>query len=105
MTSIGPVTVSPIGGHQMHLRSMSGREELGRLFEYDLELASPDLDIALAEALGQNVTVTLELNGGGFRHWNGYVSRFSFAGTAGSSALYRATLHPSAREPAPAAQG
>ena len=41
MSLIGPVTVSPIGGHDMYLLSMSGDEELGRLFEYNLELLSP----------------------------------------------------------------
>ena len=52
MSLIGPVTVSPIGGHEMHLLSMSGDEELGRLFEYNLELLSPDPAIPLADVLG-----------------------------------------------------
>jgi len=81
MSLIGPVTVSPIGGHDMHLLSMSGDEELGRLFEYNLQLLSPDPAIAIPDVLAQNVTVTLELSEGGFRYFNGYVSRFSFAGT------------------------
>ena len=71
MSLIGPVTVSPIGGHDMYLLSMSGDEELGRLFEYDLELLSPDPAIALADVLAQNVTVTLELSEGGYRYFNG----------------------------------
>jgi type VI secretion system secreted protein VgrG len=93
MISIGPVTVTPVGGHDMHLRAMTGSEELGRLFEYNLELLSEDYDISLADVLGQNVTVILEKTTG-FRYFNGYVSRFSFAGTSGGSAVYRATLHP-----------
>jgi type VI secretion system secreted protein VgrG len=94
MSLTGPATVSPIGGHEMHLLSMSGNEELGRLFQYDIELLSPDPSIALADVLAQNVTVTLDLLNGGFRHFNGYVSRFSFAGTTREQAVYRATLRP-----------
>jgi len=94
MSLIGPVAVSPIGGHDMYLLSMSGDEELGRLFEYDLELLSPDPAIALADVLAQNVTVTLELSGGGVRYFNGYVSRFSFVGTSGDQCVYRARLRP-----------
>jgi len=93
-TSVGPVTVSPLAGRALHLRSMSGGEELGRLFEYELELLSPDPGIALGEALGQNLTVTLELTDGGVRCFNGHVSRFSFVGTSGGAAVYRATLRP-----------
>ena len=94
MSSIGPVTVSSIGGHEMHLRAMSGNEELGRLFEYDLELLSPDVNIKLTDVLGKSVTVTVHLREGGFRYFNGYVSRFTYAGFHGDSAVYRATLHP-----------
>ena len=94
MSLTGPVMVSPIGGHAMHLLSMSGNEELGRLFEYELELLSPDPSISLADVLAQNVTVTLDLLNGSFRHFNGYVSRFSFAGTTRDQAIYRATLRP-----------
>jgi len=94
MSSIGPITVSAIGGHQMHLRAMTGSEELGRLFEYGLELLSPDVNIKLTDVLGTSVTVTVQLTEGGFRYFNGYVSRFSYAGVSGDSAVYRATLHP-----------
>jgi type VI secretion system secreted protein VgrG len=94
MSLIAPMTASPIGGHDMYLLSMTGDEELGRLFEYDLELLSPDPAIPLADVLAQNVTVTLELSAGGFRYFNGYVSRFSFAGTSGDQCVYRATLRP-----------
>jgi len=94
MSSIGPVTVSSIGGHEMHLRAMSGYEELGRLFEYGLELLSPDVNIKLTDVLGQSVTVTVHLRDGGFRYFNGYVSRFSYGGVSGDSAVYRATVHP-----------
>lgn len=94
MSSIGPVTVSAIGGHEMHLRAMSGNEELGRLFEYSLELLSPDVNIKLTDVLGTAVTVTVHLRDGGFRYFNGYISRFAYAGVSGDSAIYRATVHP-----------
>ncbi|RCX31118.1 hypothetical protein DFQ59_10382, partial [Thioalbus denitrificans] len=36
---------TPLGADVLVLRSMSGTERLGRLFEYELELLSEDHDI------------------------------------------------------------
>jgi type VI secretion system secreted protein VgrG len=92
-TTIGPVTVTPLSGNPLHCLSLTGTEELGRLFEYNLELLCTNPDITLSDALGQSLTVTLNL-ALGFRYFNGYISRFSFTGTSGRYAVYRATLRP-----------
>src|SRR5687767_1012693 len=73
---------------------MLAREELGRLSEYEIDLLSPRNDIAFSEILGENVTVSLELGGGGKRHFNGYVTRFSQAGMRGRYHLYHASVRP-----------
>jgi type VI secretion system secreted protein VgrG len=93
MASIGPVTVTPLAGNELHCRSLTGGEGLGQLFEYNVELLCLNPNITLSEALGQNMTVTLE-QPNGLRHFNGYVSRFSFAEASGKYTVYRATLHP-----------
>ncbi|HRD48340.1 MAG: type VI secretion system tip protein VgrG [Candidatus Competibacter sp.] len=77
---------------------MTATEQLGRLFEFDLELLSERTDIALSEVLGKNMTVRMELpeaRGGGTRYFNGFVTRFSYLGMRGLRyGLYRATLSP-----------
>ncbi|NJM12159.1 MAG: type VI secretion system tip protein VgrG [Synechococcaceae cyanobacterium SM1_2_3] len=77
---------------------MTATEHLGRLFEFELEMLSERTDIALADVLGKNVTVRMELpevRGSGTRYFNGFVTRFSYLGMRGQRyGLYRATLSP-----------
>src|SRR5260221_4121072 len=93
--SKGPITFSPPPkGKSLHFRSMTAHEELGRAFHFVLELLSPDPNLKASDVLGQLMTVHLELHHGDTRHFNGYVTEFSLAGSAGNQALYRATLRP-----------
>lgn len=86
---------TPLGADVLVLRSMSGTERLGRLFEYELELLSEDHDIALGDILGQNVSIRLAgLHEEGERWFNGFVTRFTYLGSHGRYALYRASLRP-----------
>jgi type VI secretion system secreted protein VgrG len=81
---------------------MTATEELGRLFEFDLELLSEDREIDPDRLLGQNMTVRLDLPSEDTRYFNGFVSRFLHTGmmevAAGGRELeyaaYRATLRP-----------
>lgn len=77
---------------------MTATEQLGRLFDFELELLSERTDITLADVLGKNVTVRMELpeaRGGGTRYFNGFVTRFSYLGVRGQRySVYRATLSP-----------
>ena len=75
-------------------RRMSGMEELGRPYEYDLELQSADEAISFPSVVGQPMAVHLELPGVGQRHFHGLVTRFALTGWADRRALYRATLRP-----------
>jgi len=66
---------------------MTATEQLGRLFEFDLELLSERTDIALSEVLGKNMTVRMELpeaRGGGTRYFNGFVTLTSMASSPAS---------------------
>ena len=99
MIPLGPITlmtsdksVKSLG--KLDMKSMTGREELGRPFEYELELVSTDTHLDLAELLGKPMTVRLELAPLRYRYWNGIVTDVGFAGSHGRRALYRVTLHP-----------
>jgi type VI secretion system secreted protein VgrG len=86
------------------LLRMSGREELGRLPAFELEFTSPRSGIKANEILGKNVSWALELANREHRYFNGFVTRFSEAGQAGTAAfeqsrkglayLYRASVSP-----------
>ncbi len=84
----------PLAADVLLFRRMSGREELGRLFEYDLELLSLDEKIKLQDVLGKPMTVSLLLQDDTVRYFNGYVSQFSYHGRSGGYAVYHATLRP-----------
>ena len=86
--------ITPLGDDKLLIERISAVEELGRMFEIQLDLRSEDDQIALADVLGRDMTVKVELENGEYRHLHGIVSQFSFAGTSGRMAAYRATLRP-----------
>ena len=89
---------TPLGEDVLVFYRMVGTEQLGRLFEYELELLSERTDIELASVLGKNMTVRMQLpeaRGAGSRYFNGFVTRFSYLGMRGMRyGAYRATLSP-----------
>ncbi len=84
------------------VRRFSGREDLGRLYEYRLELLSERADITAESLLGTNATVSLEMHDATSRRFfNGYITRFSIQGSVATPAfksnvgyLYLATINP-----------
>ena len=85
---------TPLGEDVLLLISMSGAEQLGRLFEYKLELASEDYQIGPDSIVGQNVSIRLNLGNSGIRYFNGYVNHFTQLTASGRLARYRATIVP-----------
>jgi type VI secretion system secreted protein VgrG len=85
--------VTPLGSDLLFHR-MIAREELGRLSEFEIDLLSPRNDIAANEILGKNVTVKLELPTEGYRHFNGFVTRFSQGVMRGRYNVYHASVRP-----------
>jgi type VI secretion system secreted protein VgrG len=73
---------------------MTGREELGRAYAFDLDLFSLDNGVDLDAVLGKPMTVTLETDGQNLRHFSGLVSQIAHVGRLGRYARYRATLRP-----------
>ncbi len=82
---------SPLG-KDLLFRSLRGREELGRASEFELAALATRSDIKPSELLGKTVTVKLELVKGGYRYFNGYVTRFSQGETLGRYYEYRMTV-------------
>lgn len=85
---------TPLGEDVLLLAAMSGREQLGRPFEFQLELVSEDTQIQFEDIIGQNVTVRLELSKNATRYFNGYVSNFAQTPGKGGYAEYKATVVP-----------
>lgn len=85
---------SPLGPEVLLLKDMGGGEELGRLFNYELQLHSLDNAIDLNQVLGKPMCVSLQLDGGGERYFHGIVARFSQNIDQGQFASYQATLRP-----------
>lgn len=88
------ISVPKLGKDALLLHRMTAKEEIGRLFEYELELLSTDHNLTLQDVLGQNLTVTLQLPEKEKRFFNGHVSRFTYAGRHGRYAHYRCTVRP-----------
>ena len=95
--AVSKITInSPLGKGELQIAAMQGSEQLGRLFQYELDLYSSNPEINIDKILGKNVTVKLVLTDGETRYFNGFVSRFSQASQAeeGTYHSYEATLHP-----------
>ena len=84
---------SPLG-ERVAFYSMTGREVLGQLFTYEVDLLSSDDSIDLSELLGQAGTVVLERIDGTVREFTGFVTQFSLVGEHGNYARYRAVMRP-----------
>ncbi|MCV9919570.1 type VI secretion system tip protein VgrG [Pseudomonas sp. BT-42-2] len=85
---------SPLGPDVLLLSEMGGSEELGRLFDYELQLTSDDPAIDLNQLLGKPMSLSLQLSLGGSRYFHGIVARCSQSVDRGQFASYRVTLRP-----------
>jgi type VI secretion system secreted protein VgrG len=72
-----PIEITtPLGKDVLLLTGFSGREEMSRLFSYQLDLLSPKDTIAAKDLVGKKVTWTVKRSPPPHRYFNGYVSRF-----------------------------
>jgi type VI secretion system secreted protein VgrG len=85
---------SALAADTLLFRSMSGTEQLGRLPEYRIRLASAQKEIQIGAVLGKPMGVHVNLADGGVRHFHGVVTRFRHVGRDGDMAAYEATVHP-----------
>lgn len=68
---------TPLGKDVLLLAAFNGREEMSRLFHYELDLLSENVAVAAKDIVGKNVTFTMYRSEGTLRYFNGFVSRFS----------------------------
>ena len=86
--------VSPLGDDALLVQRMYAREAISELYAFELELLSERDDIAFDEIVGKSLTVSIDMQNGKQRHWNGVVSRFAIGPTHGRFASYRAEVVP-----------
>jgi type VI secretion system secreted protein VgrG len=67
---------SPLGEDALLFYSIRGSEEVGRLYEYQLEVVSQREDVAAKDLLGKLVKVHVTMSDGSVRNFSGYVSEF-----------------------------
>jgi type VI secretion system secreted protein VgrG len=71
---------TPLGTDVLLLMGFSGREQMSRLFSYQLEMASEKADIAPSDIVGQAVTWQMNLKDEEPRPFHGIVNRFVAGG-------------------------
>jgi len=84
----------PLAGKGFLFRSMTGTEQVGRLYELEVDLLNDKEDLKLGEILGKDLTVSMELADGKKRHFHGIVTRFGLVGRSRNHAIYRASVRP-----------
>ena len=88
---------SPLG-EQLLFRGMSGQEQIGALFEFEVNLLSESDGISAKSLLGQDMSIEIDLTtesgGGGKRYLSGQIARFYFAGRDGDYFAYTAVMRP-----------
>ncbi|MEW9570875.1 type VI secretion system Vgr family protein [Rhodanobacter sp. Si-c] len=93
-----PISITSSQCDNLLFVGMSADEELGELFRFELQFESEDANIDLTSLLGSSMTVTLSLQDGFERHFNGMVCEASQTGVATVDTLvyaqYAVTLVP-----------
>ncbi|MET1079257.1 MAG: type VI secretion system tip protein TssI/VgrG, partial [Pseudomonas sp.] len=83
-----------LGPDTLRFDALNGREEISRLFDFNLTLKSEQKSLDPDAMLGTSVTVDIELPGGAKRYLNGQCARFALVGKKGRHYLYEAELKP-----------
>lgn len=84
---------SPLGENTFPSRAVI-REELGRLFEIELDLLSEEPALDFDQILGKQITIDIDVGDGKKRVWNGHVCEFSQGFAVGHYSSYHATVRP-----------
>ncbi len=86
---------TPLGEDKVLIMHAAINEQLGRMFQCEVELASDDPNLSFDTVVGGNASIRLTLPGSKTpRYFNGYVSRFVQTDANGTGGTYRATLVP-----------
>jgi type VI secretion system secreted protein VgrG len=85
--------ITPLGD-ELLFSAMSGREEMSRLFEFQVELLSESHTISPPALLGKSISLDIMTHKGGKRYLDGHCMRFAYLGNHGRFFKYQATLRP-----------
>ncbi len=85
---------SVLSPDQLLVKDATVREELGRMSAIQIDLLSPDEDLALDDMLGQGIALELALPGDQSRFFHGIVAECSQTGRLGRYATYSAQVVP-----------
>nr|WP_288454162.1 type VI secretion system tip protein VgrG [uncultured Pseudomonas sp.] len=85
---------SPLGENALVMERLAGNESLGRLFHYELSLASENSSLKLNALLGKPMGLAVQLADGSDRYFHGIVARCSQTAHRGQFASYQVTLKP-----------
>ncbi len=85
---------TPLPDGKLLFYKMEASERLAESFSYEIDLLSEDDQIAYSSVLGQKMTVALQLQDGGVRHFDGYVVLFGLTGRQGRYFVYHASVRP-----------
>jgi len=85
---------TPLDPEDLQFHSLSGTEEMSRLFDFNLKLVSSSKDIALNAILGKVVSVEIEREDQSRRYLSGYVTEFSHIKRDGRLYVYQARVRP-----------
>ena len=88
---------TPLAPDQLLFRSMHGKEGLSELFEFEVDLLSPNTSVDMKAVLGKPLTLEIVTIDGTPRYINGQITRFTMIGREESSSryvVYRAVVRP-----------
>ncbi|UVH57214.1 type VI secretion system tip protein VgrG [Variovorax paradoxus] len=88
---------TPLAPDQLLFRSMHGNEGLSELFEFEVDLLSPNTSVDMKAVLGKPLTLEIVTIDGAPRYLNGQITRFTMIGREESSSryvVYRASVRP-----------
>lgn len=83
-----------LGADVLLVRRLSGVEQLGRPFQFDIELLSEKVDIKLESLLGLNACVRLDSGKGKRRYFNGVMVDLALSGSLGRLHRYSGVMRP-----------
>ena len=88
---------TPLAPDQLLFRSMHGNEGLSELFEFEVDLLSPNMAVDMKALLGKPLTLEIQTLNGTPRYLNGQITRFTMIGREENSSryvVYRALVQP-----------
>ncbi|MDD1617472.1 MAG: type VI secretion system tip protein VgrG, partial [Methylococcaceae bacterium] len=87
---------TPLGADELLFSRLTGHDEMGRLFEFELELLRPEAlgSVDSSVVVGDDITVKIAPSEGATRYINGAVVQFKHTGMINRFYCYRATLRP-----------